>query len=66
MQGRNTLVNTTGQRKIKAYESSGEGSNSSCKKWKDSWEIYHLTADNKKDEKDTQKDQGTNKITATT
>lgn len=65
MQGRNTLVNTTGQRKIKAYESSGEGSNSSCKKWKDSWEIYHLTQIIK-DEKDTQKDQGTNKITATT
>lgn len=65
MQGRNTLVNTTGQRKIKAYESSGESSNSSCKKWKDSWEIYHLTWIIK-DEKDTQKDQGTNKITATT
>lgn len=65
MQGRNTLVNTTGQRKIKAYESSGEGSNSSCNKWKDSWEIYHLTQIIK-DEKDTQKDQGTNKITATT
>lgn len=66
MQGRNTLVNTTGQRKIKAYDSSGEGSNSSYKKWKDSWEIYHLTWIIK-DEKDIQKDQGTNMIiTATT
>ena len=43
MQGRNTLVNTTGQRKVKACESSGEVVIPAARNGKDSWEVYHLT-----------------------